>query len=403
MENTPLKGIRIVDFGWILSVPHCCSWLGTFGAEVIRIESNKSIDMVRMMGPADGIAGLNRGAAFNGLNYSKKSVTLNIATERGRELALDLIRESDIVTQNFATGVMEKLGLGYEELRKVKPDIIMVTGSTLGTTGPERLSTGWGPNVCAYAGLPSISGYRDGPPADLGGTWPDYAIGTMLVFAVLAALHHRNQTGEGQQIELAMGEAVAGMIPEAILDYTMNGHERPRMGNRDLHMAPHDVYPCTGEDQWAAIEVADDAGWRALCAVIGREDLAFDPRYATTAARIANEDEIAPIISAWTRERSPYEVMHLLQAAGIAAGPVMNVLDQMADPQFMARGFSVEIDHAEVGRRSVAGIPAKFSAMPELAYTPAPCLGEHNEDVFCGLLGMSHEEMLRLQEEQVIY
>jgi benzylsuccinate CoA-transferase BbsF subunit len=403
MNNRPLDGLRIVDFGWILSIPHCCSWLGTMGAEVIRVESMKSLDLVRIMAPADAEPGPNRGAVFNGLNYSKKSITLNVASERGRALALDLVRRSDVVTQNYATGVFEKLGLGYETLKAVKPDIIMVTGSTLGTTGPERMATGWGPNVCAYAGLPGISGYRGGPPVDLGGTWPDYAIGTMLVFAVLTAVHHRNRTGEGQHVEVAMGEAVTAMIPEAVIDYTWNGRETPRNGNRDPQMAPHDVYPCAGADRWIAIEVQDDAGWRALCTVIGRPELAADPRFATAKARLEREDELDALVGAWTREHDVYEAMHILQAAGVAAGPVMTTDDQMADPHFQARGFAVEIDHPEVGARAVAGIPAKFSAMPELAYGPAPCLGEHNDEVFGGLLGLSREEIARLIEEQVIY
>lgn len=403
MNNQPLAGLRVVDFGWILSIPHACSWLGTMGAEVIRVESMRNIDLVRMVTPADGIAGINRGAAFNGLNYSKKSITLNVATPRGRELALQLIARSDIVTQNYATGVFEKLGLGYDVLRSVNPRIIMVTGSTLGTTGPERMATGWGPNVCAYAGLPHISGYRDGPPADLGGTWPDYAIGTMLVFAILAAVHHRNRTGEGQHLEVAMGEAVTAMIPEAVLDYTMNGRETPRRGNRNPHMAPHDVYRCAGEDAWLAIEVTTDAEWCALCQAIGRPELASDPRYATTAGRLQHEDELDAILSAWTRTRDAGEAMRFLQAAGVPAGRVLATRDQVDDPHFRERRFTVEIDHPEVGARSVAGIPAKFSAMPELGYGPAPCLGEHNDEVFGGLLGLDADEIARLVADEVIF
>ena len=402
-QNTPLKGVRVIDFGWILSVPHCTSWLGTLGAEIIRVESNKSLDAVRAGGPADGILGPNRGASFNGLNYSKKGITLNVATPRGHELALELIRGADIVTQNYATGVIDKLGLGYEALREVNPGIVMVTGSTLGVTGPERMSSGWGPNVCAYAGLPSISGHAGGPPGDLGGTWPDYAIGTMMVFGILAALHHRQATGEGQHIEVAMGEAVTAMIPEAVLDFTMNGRERPRMGNRDYHMAPHDVYPCAGDDLWIAIEVESDRVWRSFCEVIGRHELADDSRYATAAARLGRQDELDEIVSGWTRQRSPSEAMHALQAGGVAAGPVMNVFDQMTDPHFAAREWVVEMDHLEVGPRTVAGLPAKFSAMPQLAYTPVPCLGQHNAEIFGGLLGLSVEEQALLEEEQVIF
>ena len=406
MDNRPLQGIRILDFGWILSVPHCTAWLGTMGAEVIRVESMARLDLTRVGvagGTADGIPGVNRAAGFNGLNYSKKSITVNLGTQAGRELVKQLVKVSDVVTENYATGVMDRLGLGYEDLRKIKPDIIMLSGSTLGTTGPEREATGWGPNVCSYAGLPYISGYRDGPPADLGGTWPDYMIGTMMVFAVLSAVYHHRRTGQGQRIEVAMGEVVTTMIPEAVLDYTMNGRQRPRMGNHDDFMAPHNVYPCAGDDQWVAIAVANDGEWQALCRVLGNPEWASDPRFADQLSRYHNQDELDDLIANWTRRHTAYEVMHALQEAGIAAGPVTTIFDLMDDPHMRERGFAVAIDHPEVGPRTVAGLPAKFSAMPELAYYAAPCLGQHNEEVFCGLLGLSKDEVERLKEAEVIY
>ena len=428
-DNRPLAGIRILDFGWILSVPHCTAWLGTLGAEVIRVESMARLDLGRMgiTGAADGIPGVNRSASFNGLNYSKQSITLNVATPEGRALARELVKVSDVVTENFATGVMDRLGLGYEALREIKPDIIMLTGSTLGTTGPEREATGWGPNVCAYAGLPFITGYPDGPPADLGGIWPDYMIGTLMAFAVLSAVHHHRHTGEGQHVEVAMGEVVTAMIPEAVLDYTMNGRQRPRMGNRDDRMAPHGVYPCRPSaqqaadsrqqaeqighgdgaglpcDAWVAIAVATDAEWQALCRAIGSPEWAGDPRFADVRGRLEHHDELDGLLGDWTRGHTAYEVMHILQAAGVAAGPVLAVPDLMGDPHLQARGFLVEIDHPEVGRRPVAGLPARFSAMPALAYTPAPCLGEHTGQVLCGLLHLSADDVQRLQGAKVVY
>jgi crotonobetainyl-CoA:carnitine CoA-transferase CaiB-like acyl-CoA transferase len=193
------------------------------------------------------------------------------------------------------------------------------------------------------------------------------------------------------------------MIPEAVIDYSMNGRLTARNGNRHPHMAPHDVYRCAGADRWLAIEVTTDAEWRALCDAIGRPELALDPRFATAAARLEREDEIDAIVESWTRQQSPTDAMHQLQAAGIAAGPVMNIHEQMADPHFAHRRFAVEMDHPEVGRRTVAGLPAKFSAMPQVAYGPAPCFGEHNEEVFCGILGLSKEDLTRLQAEEVIF
>lgn len=405
MNNKPLQGIRILDFGWILSIPHCTAWLGTLGAEVIRVESLARIDPVRaaLGGGADGIHGVNRASPFNGLNFGKQSITLNMATSDGQGLAKELVKTCDVVCENYATGVMERLGLGYEALRAVKPDIILMSGSTLGTTGPERDSTGWGPNVSAYAGLPFISGYVDGPPADLGGTWPDYGIGVMMVFALLSAVHHQRRTGQGQHVEIAMGEAVTAMIPEAVLEYTLNGRETPRQGNRDPRAAPHDVYPCAGEDRWVAIAVTDDAEWRALCRAIGRPELAHDSRFAGTAARLCHRDELDDLVGAWTRWHTPHAVMETLQAAGVAAGPVMNILDLMDDPHLQERGFVVAMEHPEVGRRTVAGLPAHFGAMAELTYTAAPCLGAHNDDVFGGLLDLDGATIQRLHDTQVIY
>jgi len=404
-RNRPLAGIRILDFGWILSVPHCTAWLGTLGAEVIRVESHARLDTGRLGvgGGADGVPGPNRSGGFNGLNYSKQSITLNIPTEAGRALARDLIATSDVVCENFATGVMDRLGLGYEALSALRPDIVMLSGSTLGTDGPEREATGWGPNVCAYAGLPAISGYEDGPPADLGGVWPDYCIGTVMVFALLSALHHRQRTGRGQHVEIAMGEVVTAMIPEAVLEYTMNGRQRPRLGNRDLDMAPHGVYPCDGDDRWIAIAVEDDTAWRALCSVIGRTALADEPRFTNVEARLRHQDELDSLLAAWTATRTLGEATAVLQAAGVAAGAVATILDLMEDPQLLARRFLVTIDHPEVGPRVVAGLPVTFSAMPDLAYGPAPCLGEHNDAVFGSLLHLPADDMRRLQEAQIIY
>lgn len=405
MKNQPLQGIRIVDFGWILSVPHCTAWLGTLGAEVIRVESQRRLDLARMGlgGGADGIPGPNRSGAFNGLNYSKKSITLNIASAEGLALAQDLIRQSDVVCENFATDVLERLGLGYRALCAIKPDIILLSGSTLGTTGPEREATGWGPNVCSYAGLPFLSGYPGGPPADLGGTWPDYGIGTMMVFALLSAIYHHRRTGEGQHVEVAMGEAVTAMIPEAVLDYTMNGRQAPRSGNRDAGMAPHGVYPCLGEDRWVAIAVASDAEWRALARAAGQPSWADDPRFIDLLSRKRHEDALDELVAGWTSRQTAHDVMQLLQGVGVAAGPVMTIRDLMEDPQMQARGFAVEIDHPEVGRRTVAGLPARFGAMPELSYAHAPCLGEHNAAVFCELLGLSSTTLQHLQETGVVY
>ena len=286
-RNRPLQGVRIIDFGWILSVPYAGGWLGSLGAEVIRVESNTRLEPGRsgLAGAADGIAGVNRSGIWNCLNHSKLGVTLNIRDPEAQELVKELVAVSDVVMENFSTGVLDRLGLGYEELRKVRPDLIMLSGSTMGTVGPNRDSTGFGPNVCSYAGQPSITGYEGGQPQNLGGNWPDYLVGTMMVHSVLSALWHRRKTGEGQRIEIAMAEVVSSMIPEAFMEFTMNGRVAGRIGNHDPHMSPHNVYRCAGDDEWVAIAVQSDEEWGRLCEVMGRlgrsgkAELADDSRF----------------------------------------------------------------------------------------------------------------------------
>lgn len=404
-RNRSLEGIRIVDFGWILSVPYAGGWLGSLGAEVIRVESNTRLEPGRsaLSGAADGIAGVNRSGIWNCINHSKLGVTLNIRDPEAQKLVKELVTVSDVVIENFSTGVLERQGLGYEDLRQVRPDLIMLSGSTMGTVGPDRDSTGFGPNVCSYAGQPSITGYEGGQPQNLGGNWPDYLVGTMMVHSVLSALWHRRKTGEGQRIEIAMAEVVSSMIPEAFLDYTMNGRVPPRIGNHDPHMSPHNVYRCAGDDQWVAIAVQSEDEWTVLCDVMGRPELGRDVRFATLEARKRNEAAVDDLISDWACCRSPGEIAHLLQEKGIAAGPVMDVMALMVNPHFRERGNIVEMDHTEVGPREVAGLPIRFSDIPRPAYYTAPLLGEHNDDVFCGLLAHDSHEVDRLKDACAIF
>ncbi len=404
MSRLPLAGIRVVDFGWILAVPHATAWLGALGAEVIRVESQARLDLVRVLPgtAADDQIGLNRSGAFNGISYSKKSVTLNLSTPRGVDLARALVARSDIVTENFTPGVMERLGLDYESLRARKPDLIMLSGSPLGQKGPQRRATGWGPNTQAYAGLPYLTGYAGGPPVGLGGFYPDFMVGVAMAFALLAALRHRARTGQGQHIEFAMAETVASMLPDALLDFSMNARETARRGNRHPTMAPHGVYRCRGEDKWVAIAVTGDEQWHALRRVLGEPAWARDPELEVAAGRRRRHDELDARLSEWTRERTHYEVMHALQGAGVAAAPCLDAMELTLDPQLRSRDFMVEIDHPEVGTRAVAGLPGRYSSM-RYAYTPAPCIGQHNQEILCGLLGLPPSDLEKLVQEKVVF
>ncbi len=404
-KDKPLQGIRVLDFGWILSVPHCGAWLGTMGAEVIRLESQARLELGRqgIRTGADGVGGFNRNAGWNGLNYSKLDLTLNLSKPEAIERVKELVAVSDVVMENFATGVMDKLGLGYDTLREIKPDLVMLSGSTLGVTGPESSASGWGPNVCSYGGQPFITGYEGGPPVNMGGNWPDYLVGSMMAFVILSALRHRNSTGQGQYIEISMAEITASMIPEAFLEYTMNGRLLERMGNHDPNMAPHNVYRCKGHDQWVAISVGNDEEWSALCGAMGHPELSDDSRFACLEDRKRNEQELDRLVEEWTGQLTPSEVADALQKLGVSAGPVMGIMDLMNNRHLNERDFVVEMDHPEVGLRKVAGLPARFGAIPKLAYFSAPLLGQHNQFLLGELIGIDQQRIEKLVNEEVIF
>src|SRR5262245_32056855 len=240
----------------------------------------------------------------------------------------------------------------------------------------------------ASAGICHLTGYPEGTPSSLGGTWPDYMVGVVMTYAVLAALYCRRQTGKGQHVDLAMAEVVTSMLPEAILDYVMNNRDRGRQGNHDDEMMPHNVYRCHGEDKWIAIAVESEEEWHSLCQAIGHPEWLTDERFKERRSRKAHEPELDALLTAWTRARTPTEIMHLLQSVGVAATPVYDTEGLIADPQFQHRDFLVTPGHAVTGDNPVAGIPGKYSAIDKLRYTPAPCLGQDNESVFCQLLGL---------------
>ena len=396
----PLEGIRVADFSWILAGPHLTAWLGSMGAEVIRVEWPGHPDVLRMAGVAAG-GGVNVSSGFNGLNYSKKSCTIDLNEPKGRELAYKLVSVSDIAVEAYGSLVTERFGLTYEKLREVKPDIIVVANSPFGRSGPQKNAVAWGPNTQAYAGLTALNGYAGEIPAGIGPTWPDYMVGVSMVFPVLAALHHRQKTGEGQYLDVSMGEIVTSMIPEAILDYEMNGRVAEPKGNRSHVMAPHQVYRCQGDDAWVAVTVGSDNEWAALCRTLSHPEWLEDPRFSTLEARRNNEKELDSLITEWTLERTSEDVMNTLQSSGVPAARVSQTMDIIGDPQIAHREFIKEIDHPQTGVRSVAGIPAQWGSIQE-RYDRAPLLGEDNDYVFQNILGLSKDEIRSYTEAGVV-
>jgi crotonobetainyl-CoA:carnitine CoA-transferase CaiB-like acyl-CoA transferase len=406
MSRLPLEGIRVADFSWIINGPQIAQWLATMGAEVIKIESQVYIDIGRInpSGMADRIAGYNRNGYYHALNYGKKAITLNLATEKGRALADDIIRKSDLVLECFPTPAANKLGITYERVRAVKPDIVMVSVSLLGKTGLEPSTwVGWGPMACCFVGMFDAQGYPGGPPRQTGGTWPDYAIASAVTFHVLAALRHRNRTGEGQWIDASMGETVIGQMPEWYMDYAMNGRDRRQRGNHDDKMAPHNTYPCAGEDKWIAIAVASQSEWEALCLAMENPAWTRDAKFADQYSRWRNSDELDAHLARWTRGYEHIALAKMLQRAGVAAGPVLDSVEIHDDPHLWEWGFFRKINHREVGERILPNMPVRMSNVAELNYSMPPDLGEHNREIFGGLLGLSDVEIANLMEQKVIY
>ncbi len=403
MSKPPLDGIRVADFCWAWAGPYGALQLAHLGAEVIRIESTTRMCPSRQIPPwAENERGVNRAGYFNQYNQGKRSVTLNLKKPEGITLAKQLVTKSDIAIENFAAGIMDKMGLGYEVLRAIKPDIIMIALSGYGASGPEKAYVSYGPPQVALSGMSSLTGYQDGPPMQAGFSYGDPNGGVHGTFAIMCALLHRAKTGEGQYIDLSQREACAMLLPEALMEYTMNGTQPPRLGNRDPYMAPHGVFCCRGEDRWVSIAVRNDEEWRRMCAVMGRTELATDPRFAVLAARKENEDTLEEIITAWTQERSADEVTRSLQQVGIAAYPSLDGKDMLANPQVAARGFFVELEHPEVGKRRHLGIPWKMSRTPCEVRRPAPCLGQDTDYVLGDILGLSREDISSLRAKEVL-
>jgi benzylsuccinate CoA-transferase BbsF subunit len=403
MSRLPLAGARIVDFTWAWAGPQATLLLGMLGAEIIKIESRARLDHTRlrslMAGPT--LASPDHSVIFADLNVNKLSLTLNLTHEAAREIIKRLVEISDVVAENMRPGVLTRLGLDYEALRAVKPDIIMLSSSAVGNSGPERTYVGYAPNFAALGGIAHITGPAEGPPTPLSGAI-DLRVGTTSAFAILAALYHHARTGQGQYIDLSSTEAVSAMIGDTFLEYAMNGRSPGRAGNRDRTMAPHNCYPCAGDDRWVTIAVATDDEWRALCAVIADPRL-DDERFADGYGRWLNQDELDQIIGEWTAGHSPQEITETLQTAGVATMPAHDGRSLVRDPQLQERGLMEWVEHPLSGRRLLAGPPWLFSKTPAGIRQPAPLLGQHNHYVLHDLLGMPEEEIQRLVNEEVVY
>ncbi len=403
-----LDGIRILDLTMVFAGPICTRILASLGAEVIKIESAQRPDVFTRANvyPENepGEEPWNRGSLFHTVNAGKFGITLNLGSEKGRDLFRSLVRVSDVVIENFSPRVMENWALGYEDLKKIKPDIIMVSMSGLGHYGPLRDFYMYVPGMEGMSGLTYNTGYPDKPPLLSGYAYGDWVLGTTGAASLLIALYYRERTGKGQYIDVAGREAMMSNLGEIILDYTLNNRERNRMGNHHPSASPHGCYRCKGDDEWITISVENDDEWKRFCKAIGEPSWTRDKRFSSCLLRWENREALDRLVEDWTREHDHYEAMEILQKGGVSAGAVLNMKEIHLNPHLIERGFFEVIDHGKgIGKRPVGKqIPAKFEGMESFVSKRAPRFGEDNEYVFCKLLGISKEELERLEEEKVI-
>jgi crotonobetainyl-CoA:carnitine CoA-transferase CaiB-like acyl-CoA transferase len=402
-RRPPLAGVRVADFTWVWAGPFCTLQLAHLGAEVIRVESTTRTCVTRLLPPfADFEPGADRSGYFNQYNQGKKSLALDLKRPEAIEVAKRLCAASDVVVENFAAGVMDRMGLGYAVLRALRPDVIMIALSGYGATGPDADKVSYGPAQVPLSGMSSVTGYRDFPPMHVGISYGDPTGGLHGAVAVLAALLHRARTGQGQYIDLSQWETSMAVLPEAISAWTMNGEQPARDGNRDPRMAPHGVFRAAGEDRWVAVAVEDDAAWTRFAAAIDRPELADDPRYATAAGRKLHEDTLEEIVTAWSSTRAPEQVTVTLQAVGVAAFTAATNHDLADDPHLNGRGYFVELPHPTVGTRKHIGVPWRMSASDCRVRAAAPCLGADTDQVLREVCGYDEAEVARLRAARAL-
>jgi crotonobetainyl-CoA:carnitine CoA-transferase CaiB-like acyl-CoA transferase len=413
VTKAALEGVKVADFSWFGAGPICANHLATYGATVVRVESETHIDALRTVAPfAKGKTGYNVSGYFNNYNAGKLGMLLNLNTEKGQELALKLVEWADVFLTNITPRVIERWGLTYDRLSAANPQIIACYQPMQGYEGPHRDFLGFGAVLTPITGYNYLSGFPERQPFGLGTNYPDYVInpGHTLI-SILAALHYRNRTGKGQRVECAQLPSSAAPLGTAVLDYTVNGRVQVRSGNRLPYAAPHGAFKCRPltdggmpvDERWIAIGCFSDEEWQALVQAMGEPEWAADAKFSALEGRKANEDELESQIKGWTADKDAYDLMRDLQKHGVPAGVVQSareVLDY--DEHIKERGYFTYLDHPETGRAAYDGPPAVLSKTPGRLRTPAPLLGEHTEHVCREILGLGDEEMADLLAEGVL-
>ena len=403
-DNGVLAGYRVLDFGWVLAGALPGMVLADMGAEVIKVETRQRLDYMRMGRPIVGDRpDPEQNPMFHNVNRGKLSVTLNIGEPDAVELAKRLAARCDVVIENFSPGVMERLGLGYETLRSLKPDIIMASISSTGQDGPLRDLRAYAPSIGSLSGLDSTMGYEGGGPLGLKHAFGDICGALHAVFAIVSALYNRKRTGQGRYIDVSMLRATVVTQGVGLMEHALTGRSLQPRGNYDPTMAPYGNYPCAGDDKWVSIAVASEDEWLGLATAMGNPAWAGDDRFRSQYRRQRHRRELDALLSQWTAQQDAVTVTDLLQRHGVAAAPVLSAEERLFHPHFMERGLYNDIDHPSLGAEPIFNLMWGLSKTPSAVRRHAPLMGEHNREVLCGTLRLSEEELAELEERQVVY
>ena len=400
----PLDGYRVLDFGWVLAGALPGMILADMGAEVLKVETRQRMDYMRLGRPIVGDEpDPEQHPLFHNVNRGKLSIALNTTKPEALDLIKKLVTHCDVVVENFSPGVMHRLGLGYDVFSAIKPEIVMASISSNGQTGPLRDLRAYAPSIGALSGLDSTLGYEGERPLGLKHAYADIAGALHSVFAIVSALHQKERTGQGQYIDVSMLRATVATMGAGLMEYEMTGRVMGTKGNFDPVMAPYGNYACQGDDAWVSIAVRTEEEWQGLKLAIGNPSWCEEERVASRYSRLQNRQDLDSNLATWTRERAAGEITELLQANGVAAIPVMGAEDRLFNPHFQERGLYSDIEHPSLGAEPIYNIMWNLNKTPPSILRHAPLLGEHNQQIFGGLLGMEKEEIARLEEGQVLW
>ena len=400
----PLERYRVLDFGWVLAGALPGMILADMGAEVIKVETRQRMDYMRLGRPIVGDEpDPEQHPLFHNVNRGKLSIAVNTTKPEAIDLIKGLVSHCDVVVENFSPGVMDRLGLGYDVLSGIKPDIVMASISSNGQTGPLRDLRAYAPSIGALSGLDSTMGYEGERPLGLKHAYADIAGALHSVFAIVSALHQKERTHKGQYIDVSMLRATVATMGIGLMEYELTGNVMAPKGNYDPVMAPYGNYPCQGDDAWVSIAVRTEEEWQGLKVAMGEPAWCEETRFESRYSRQENRRELDENLATWTLARTAEDITEQLQVNGVAALPVMGAEDRLFNPHFKDRGLYSDIEHPSLGTEPIYNIMWNLEQTPPSIRRHAPLLGEHNQQIFGGLLSMGKEDIARLEEDQVLW